>query len=111
MAGLVGTLGMLAEASGTGAELDLGRRARARPAPALADWLTCFPGFGVVAARRAPTAPATARPAGGDGHDVGRAAAGCVAGAGVDARVARRRAHPRASTGPSPDWGRHEPAD
>jgi putative N-acetyltransferase (TIGR04045 family) len=52
MAGLVGTLGMLAEASGTGAELDLA----AAPTPtsaATADWLSCFPGFAVVAAQRA----------------------------------------------------------
>lgn len=58
MAGIVGTVGMLAEASGTGAVLDVA----AIPAPAgaeLADWLTCFPGFAVVAAGRAPTAPET----------------------------------------------------
>lgn len=51
MAGLVGTLGMLAEASGTAAELDLA----AVPTPGgavTADWLSCFPGFGVVAAQR-----------------------------------------------------------
>lgn len=52
MAGLVGTLGMLAEASGAGAELDLaGVPVPAGAAPA--DWLSCFPGFGVVAAQRA----------------------------------------------------------
>jgi AIR synthase-related protein len=51
MAGLVGTLGMLAEASGVGADLEIA----AVPAPggvALADWMTCFPGFAVVAADR-----------------------------------------------------------
>lgn len=49
MAGLVGTTGMLAEASGYGAVLDVDRI----PAPAdarLGDWLTCFPGFGMVTA-------------------------------------------------------------
>lgn len=47
MAGIVGTLGMLAEAGGTGAELDVA--AIPRPAPAdLAPWLTCFPGFGML---------------------------------------------------------------
>ena len=47
MAGVVGTLGMLAEASGCGAVLDVGDV----PAPAGAttgDWLTCFPGFGML---------------------------------------------------------------
>lgn len=47
MAGIVGTLGMLAEAGGTGAELDVA----VIPRPASADvapWLTCFPGFGML---------------------------------------------------------------
>ncbi|MDT7742808.1 MAG: hypothetical protein QOE59_1886, partial [Actinomycetota bacterium] len=47
MAGLVGTLGMLAEASGTGAVLDVA----AVPRPAgvgVADWFTCFPGFALI---------------------------------------------------------------
>ncbi|MEJ2867582.1 MSMEG_0567/sll0787 family protein [Actinomycetospora sp. OC33-EN08] len=47
MAGLVGTLGMLAEASGTGAVLDVA----AVPRPAgvgVADWFTCFPGFALL---------------------------------------------------------------
>jgi putative N-acetyltransferase (TIGR04045 family) len=56
MAGIVGTVAMLAEASGCGAELEIARIPR--PANALmADWLTCFPGFGVVLAQ-APGAPA-----------------------------------------------------
>jgi AIR synthase-related protein len=43
MAGLVGTLGMLAEASGCGAVLDVA--AVPRPAAAsMGDWATCFPG-------------------------------------------------------------------
>ena len=51
MAGLVGTTAMLAEASGTGAVLDVARI----PAPESAgfsDWLTCFPGFGMITADR-----------------------------------------------------------
>ena len=49
MAGVVGTLGMLAEAGGTGATLDVA----AIPRPATADmgaWLTCFPGFAMLTA-------------------------------------------------------------
>jgi putative N-acetyltransferase (TIGR04045 family) len=49
MAGVVGTLGMMAEASGTGAELDV--EAVPRPAAAgMGAWLTCFPGFGMLTA-------------------------------------------------------------
>ena len=47
MAGIVGTAGMLAEASGTGAELDVSEI----PRPAgveMGSWLTCFPGFGML---------------------------------------------------------------
>ncbi|WP_375480745.1 MSMEG_0567/sll0787 family protein [uncultured Jatrophihabitans sp.] len=47
MAGVVGTLGMLAEASGCGAVLDVA----AAPVPAgagVADWLGCFPGFAML---------------------------------------------------------------
>ena len=56
MAGLVGTLAMLAEAGGCGAELDVA--AVPRPSGArMADWLTCFPGFALVTAGGpAPTA-------------------------------------------------------
>lgn len=49
MAGVVGTLGMLAEAGGTGAELEMA----AVPRPATADigsWLTCFPGYAMLTA-------------------------------------------------------------
>lgn len=47
MAGVVGTLAMLAEASGTGAVLDVA--AVPRPATATAgDWTTCFPGTGFL---------------------------------------------------------------
>ncbi|MDQ1556930.1 MAG: hypothetical protein QOI02_1932 [Actinomycetota bacterium] len=51
MAGLVGTIGMLAEASGCGAVVEVADV----PAPdgvAAADWLTCFPGFGMITADR-----------------------------------------------------------
>jgi putative N-acetyltransferase (TIGR04045 family) len=49
MAGLAGTLGMLAEASGCGAVLDVARVPR--PAAATTgDWLTCFPGFAMITA-------------------------------------------------------------
>jgi AIR synthase-related protein len=49
MAGLAGTLGMLAEASGCGARLRLADVSR--PADATtADWLTCFPGFAMLVA-------------------------------------------------------------
>ena len=68
MAGLVGTLGMLAEASGCGAVLDVA----AVPAPAgagTADWLACFPGFAMITADApgravAPAGPATSRACG-----------------------------------------------
>lgn len=51
MAGIAGTAGMLAEASGTGVELDLARIPR--PAKAgLADWITCFPGYAMLTADR-----------------------------------------------------------
>ena len=52
MAGVVGTAGMLAEASGCRAIIDVG----AVPAPATAstaDWLTCFPGFAMLTAEAA----------------------------------------------------------
>lgn len=63
MAGFAGTTGMMAEASGTGAEIDVARI----PRPAGADlgrWITCFPGFAMITAdrpgRRVPAAgPAT----------------------------------------------------
>ncbi|MEO9323143.1 MSMEG_0567/sll0787 family protein [Nocardioides sp. C4-1] len=53
MSGLVGTTGMLAEASGCRAVLDVA----AIPTPdaaATGDWLTCFPGFAMVTAESAP---------------------------------------------------------
>lgn len=49
MAGVVGTVGMMAEASGYGATLDVDRIPAPR-AVAMGDWLTCFPGFAMVTA-------------------------------------------------------------
>ncbi len=49
MAGLVGTLGMLAEASGCGAELDVATVPRPTGVP-MGDWATCFPGTGLLSA-------------------------------------------------------------
>ncbi|HEX4110028.1 MAG TPA: MSMEG_0567/sll0787 family protein [Solirubrobacteraceae bacterium] len=55
MAGVLGTVGMLAEACGCGAEVEIARICR--PAGVAAgDWLTCFPGFALVSAD-APAAP------------------------------------------------------
>lgn len=59
MAGIVGTLGMLAEASGCGAELDVAAIPRPDRA-ALADWLTCFPGFAMLTADDPCAAPVRA---------------------------------------------------
>jgi putative N-acetyltransferase (TIGR04045 family) len=56
MAGIVGTLGMLAEASGCGAELDIAAIPRPERA-GLADWLTCFPGFAMLTADAPEAAP------------------------------------------------------
>jgi AIR synthase-related protein len=56
MAGIAGTLGMLAEAAGCGAVLDVA--AVPRPAAASAgDWLTCFPGFAMLTADDAGREP------------------------------------------------------
>lgn len=77
MAGLVGSLAMLAEASGCGAELDIARV----PLPdgaGLADWLTCFPGWAMVTAAPAG-APVPALPPGVASTVCGR----LVAGSGV----------------------------
>jgi selenophosphate synthetase-related protein len=73
MAGLAGTLGMLAEASGCGAELDVAAVPRPETAR-LADWLGCFPGFALVTA-------------GGPGHDAAEVAPATAAACGrlVDA--------------------------
>ena len=58
MAGVVGTVGMLAEASGYGAVVDVasvprpGGAGRAGADVTTGDWLGCFPGFGMVTADR-----------------------------------------------------------
>ncbi|MDQ1206267.1 MSMEG_0567/sll0787 family protein [Microbacterium sp. SORGH_AS_0862] len=49
MAGIVGTTAMLAEASGTGARIDVAD-IPAPPDVAFGDWLTCFPGYGMLTA-------------------------------------------------------------
>ncbi|MEU1298734.1 MSMEG_0567/sll0787 family protein [Streptomyces shenzhenensis] len=64
MAGIAGTLGMLAEASGCRAVLDMAAVPRPRTA-AMGDWLTCFPGFAMLTADRPGTAPLPAGPATG----------------------------------------------
>ncbi|MEV6544003.1 MSMEG_0567/sll0787 family protein [Streptomyces sp. NPDC051665] len=56
MAGIAGTLGMLAEASGCGAVLDVTQVPRPTNA-SVGDWLTCFPGFAMLTADE-PHAPA-----------------------------------------------------
>ncbi len=62
MAGLAGTAGMLAEASGCAAVLDVA--AVPRPAAAtVGDWFTCFPGFGMLTADQPGAAPIPASPA------------------------------------------------
>lgn len=61
MSGLVGTTGMLAEASGCRAVLDVADV----PTPAGAttgDWFTCFPGFAMITAHPAAVPPATDLP-------------------------------------------------
>jgi putative N-acetyltransferase (TIGR04045 family) len=47
MAGIAGTLGMLAEASGCAAVLEVANVPRP-PSATAGDWLTCFPGFAMV---------------------------------------------------------------
>ncbi|GAA1274440.1 GNAT family N-acetyltransferase [Sphaerisporangium rubeum] len=47
MAGVAGTLGMLAEASACGAVLDVAKIPHP-PNTTMADWLTCFPGFAML---------------------------------------------------------------
>jgi putative N-acetyltransferase (TIGR04045 family) len=60
MAGIVGTLGMLAEASGCGAVLDVAAVPRPGVA-AMGDWLTCFPGFGMLTTGCGPLPAGPAR--------------------------------------------------
>ena len=60
MAGIAGTLGMLAEASGCGAVLDVAAVPRPDGAT-VGDWLTCFPGYAMLTAGgpALPAGPAT----------------------------------------------------
>lgn len=91
MAGLVGTLGMLAEASGCGAVLDVADV----PAPAGAtagDWLTCFPGFAMLTADAPGRTPAPAGPA------TSRACGVLTDGAGVRLRWPDGRSTPALTT-------------
>jgi putative N-acetyltransferase (TIGR04045 family) len=62
MAGLVGTLAMLAEASAVGAEVDVAAVPVPGPA-AMGDWLTCFPGFALLTADPPGMPPPEAAPA------------------------------------------------
>jgi putative N-acetyltransferase (TIGR04045 family) len=79
MAGVAGTLGMLAEASGCGAVLDVDRIPR--PAAAsVGDWLTCFPGFGML------TADEPGRPGPNAGPATGTECGELVTGGGVTLR-------------------------
>lgn len=64
MAGIAGTLGMLAEASGCRALLDVAAVPRPRAAT-MGDWLTCFPGYAMLTADRPGAAPLAAGPATG----------------------------------------------
>jgi AIR synthase-related protein len=64
MAGIAGTLGMLAEASGCGALLDVAAVPRPEAA-AMGDWLTCFPGFAMLTADEPGAPPLPAGPATG----------------------------------------------
>ncbi len=88
MAGIVGTLGMLAEASGCAAELtvaDIPIPAAPAPSPtgrpvSMGDWLTCFPGFALLTADRAGRPPVDAGPA------VGARCGRLTAGEGVRLR-------------------------
>ncbi|MDN4171880.1 GNAT family N-acetyltransferase [Nocardioides sp. SOB77] len=83
MSGLVGTTGMLAEASGCRAVLDVA----AVPAPAAArtaDWLTCFPGFAMVTTEA--TTAAAAADAALPGFVVSRTCGELTDGTGVGLR-------------------------
>jgi len=77
MAGIAGTLGMLAEASGCRAVLDVAAVPRPRTATT-GDWFTCFPGFAMLTtdepgASQLPAGPATGAVCGEltDGQGVG----------------------------------------
>jgi putative N-acetyltransferase (TIGR04045 family) len=79
MAGIAGTLGMLAEASGCAAVLDVAAVPRPDRASA-GDWLTCFPGFAMLTTDTPDAPPLSAGPA------VSGACGELVAGHGVGLR-------------------------
>ncbi len=79
MAGIAGTLGMLAEASGTGAVLDVAAVPRPDGA-SVGDWFSCFPGFGLL------TADHAGAPAPGAGPAVSAECGELSTGAGVRLR-------------------------
>lgn len=79
MTGVIGTTGMLAEASGCKAVLDV-EDVPMPPAARPGDWLTCFPGFAMVSAER--TAARASLPAHVDTAVCGR----LTEGHGVDLR-------------------------
>ncbi|MGI8816541.1 MAG: MSMEG_0567/sll0787 family protein [Pseudonocardia sp.] len=62
MAGLAGTLGMLAETSGCGGVLNVSGVPRP-PGASVGDWLSCFPGFGMLTADVAGSPAPPAGPA------------------------------------------------
>lgn len=64
MAGVAGTLGMLAEASGCRAVLDVAAVPRPEGAT-VGDWFTCFPGFAMLTADEPGAPPLPAGPATG----------------------------------------------
>jgi len=81
MSGLVGTAGMLAEASGVRAVLDVAD-VPAPDAVAPGDWLTCFPGFAVVTADHPDATSRAPLPA----HVTSRTCGELTEGAGVGLR-------------------------
>lgn len=85
MSGLVGTAGMLAEASGARAVLDVGD-VPTPPEAATADWLTCFPGFAVVSTERESTPAGPAGPSGLPGFLSSATCGRLETGAGVGLR-------------------------
>jgi putative N-acetyltransferase (TIGR04045 family) len=112
MAGIAGTLGMLAEASGCGAVLDVDAVPRPDGAT-VGDWLTCFPGFGMltVGGPPLPAGPATGAECGSltsgsgvrlrwpDGEETGAvpaAVTGLAAAGRTEGRVSAGRAADRA---------------
>jgi putative N-acetyltransferase (TIGR04045 family) len=87
MSGLVGTVGMLAEASGCRAILDVAD-IPVPDAATRADWLTCFPGFAIVSAEEAArqAAPRHADPSGLPGFLTSAVCGEFVPGEGVALR-------------------------